>query len=86
MKTTRTLFASLVLSLLISVSTFAGEIPTPGATGCPEGQQCLVSGSSSSSTSDGDIAGPGLTVPEQNQETFVADPVVGTLLVLFGLF
>jgi hypothetical protein len=81
MKFFKLLLATFTLTFLLFETTMAGEMPTGGAVPpptCPPGQTCVLS--------DNDIPSVRLTVSEAAQSDFVADPVAGTLLTLFGLF
>ena len=86
MCTFKKLAAALTLALILSCTSFAGDIPGPGQTPtCPPGEECVVS-CGNTFVSDGDIPSPGLAEVTTQQSEFVADPLVGTLLALFGLY
>jgi hypothetical protein len=81
MKHIKLLFVALTFSCLLLSHAFAGEMPTGGVVPpiCPPGETCVVSG--------GDASGSAtLADSSTSQSTFVADPIVGSLLALLGLY
>jgi hypothetical protein len=77
MRKIKGLLATIVLSLSLALTSFAGEIPGPGTNpNCPENQTC--------SNSTGEIPGPGAQSGsgESTEEAVSLDPVTEAMLTL----
>lgn len=83
MKTFRQFLAATVLTLALSLSTFAGDIGFPGVTTSPSQQQSSVTGEIGmpGATATGDIQFPGVDALDP-----VTEAVLGLLQGLMSLF